>query len=276
MPGAETFNASADAYDGLVGRYSHALACELVDFAGLEPGDRALDVGCGPGALTALLADRLGAHRVNAVDPSVPFVEACRRRRSGVEVSVATAEHLPFADDMFDIALSQLVVNFMDDAPAGAREMTRVTRTGGTVAACVWDYAGEMRLLRAFWDAARATAPRGAAVADEATVMGWCAEGDLHRLWLSVGLVEVRSAPLVVSATYTDIDDLWSPFTAGVGPAGAFCSALDAERRAALRHAFLERLDVGAGPFALSARAWAVAGTVGTGVPPGVPRRFLA
>ncbi len=159
MPGAETFRASADAYDRLVGRYGAQLASALIDFASVEPGIRVLDVGCGPGALTAALAGRLGTGNVSAADPSEPFVEACRARLPGVEVVLAAAEALPFAEGTFDGTLSQLVVNFMRDAEAGVREMARVTRPGGVVASCVWDYAGEMTLLRAFWDAAREVDP---------------------------------------------------------------------------------------------------------------------
>src|SRR5919107_4174369 len=130
----------------------------------IQPGMRALDVGSGPGALAAELARRLGPANVSAAEPSEPFAKACRERVPGIEVVVAGAEVMPFADHSFDLVMSQLVVNFIDDAPAGVREMVRVTRPGGTVAACVWDYAGEMTLLRAYWDAAREVEPeRGAA-----------------------------------------------------------------------------------------------------------------
>jgi SAM-dependent methyltransferase len=262
MPGAETFRASADAYDRHVGRYSAALAAELISFAGVEPGMRALDVGCGPGALTTALVERLGERNVAAADPSEPFAAACRTRLPGVEVVVADAESLPFADDSFDAVLSQLVVNFMRDAEAGVREMARVTRPGGVVASCVWDYAGEMTLLRVFWDAAREVEPERAAAADEGAVMRWCGEGELAELWRSAGLGEVRFGELVVSASYTDFEDLWSGLLMGVGPAGAFCTSLDDEGRAALHDAYRERLKAGDGPFELSARAWASTGIV--------------
>jgi len=261
MPGADTFRTSADAYDRHVGRYGAPLAAELIDFAGVGPGMRALDVGCGPGALTAALAERLGQASVCAADPSAPFVEACRTRLPGVDVALATAEALPFADQAFDAALSQLVVNFMCDAEAGVREMARVTRPGGVVASCVWDYAGEMTLLRAFWDAAREVVPESAA-ADEGAVMPWCGEGDLADLWRGAGLRDVRFGPLVVRASYADFEDVWAPFTTGVGPAGAFCKSLDDDRRVALRDAYRRHLGVGDGPFRLTARAWAVAGSV--------------
>ena len=262
MPGAETFRASAHAYDRFVGRYGPELATALIDFAGVEPGMRALDVGCGPGALAAMLVERLGPARVSAADPSAPFVDACRVRLPGVDVVEAGAEALPFADGAFDAALSQLVVNFMRDGEAGVREMARVTRPGGTVASCVWDYGGEMTLLRAFWDAAREVDPERGAAADEGVVMRWCAEGELAELWRAAGLRSVRFGSLVASARYADFEDLWSPLPTGVGPAGAFCKSLEEDDRAALRDAFRRRLGVGDGPFELRARAWSVVGRV--------------
>ena len=262
MPGAETFRASADAYDRLVGRYSAKLASALIGFAVVEPGMHAVDVGCGPGALTAALVNQLGTENVRAADPSEPFVEACRERVPGVEAVVAAAEALPFSDGTSDAALSQLVVNFMRDAHAGVREMGRVTRPGGIVASCVWDYAGEMTLLRAFWDAAREVDPERGAAADEGVVMRWCAEGELADLWRAAGLHDVRFGPLVVSATYIGFEDLWSPFPTGVAPSGAFCKSLGDHQRAALHDAYRRRLGVGDGPFELTARAWAVAGIV--------------
>jgi SAM-dependent methyltransferase len=260
MPGAETFRASADAYDRLMGRYAVELAPALVEFAGVESGMRAVDVGCGPGALAGALAARLGAENISAADPSEPFAEACRARLPGVDVVVAGAEALPFPDGGFDVAVSQLVVNFMRDAEAGVREMARVTRPGGTVASCVWDYSGEMTLLRAFWDAAREIDPQRGAAADEGVVMKWCGEGDLAKLWRLAGLGDVRSSSLEVRSRYTGFEDAWSPFTAGIAPSGAFWKSLSEEGRAGLRDAFRRRLGVGDGPFELTARAWAVAG----------------
>jgi ubiquinone/menaquinone biosynthesis C-methylase UbiE len=260
-PGAETFRSPAEAYDRFVGRYATALGSALTEFAGVEPGTRALDVGCGPGALTAVLVERLGAGSVAAAEPSEPFAAACRARLPEVEVVSATAEALPFADGAFGVTLSQLVVNFMSDPEEGVREMARVTRPGGVVASCVWDYAGEMTLLRAFWDAAREVDPEAAAAVDEGAVMPWCREGELGELWRAAGLHDVRSDALVVSAAYADFEDLWSPLPTGIAPAGAFCKSLDEERRAALREAHRRRLRVGDGPFELTARAWAAAGT---------------
>jgi len=256
----EIFRASADAYDRFIGRYGAELATALLDFAGIEPGMRALDVGCGPGALAAVLAERLGAANVSAADPSPPFVDACATRLPGVDVLEADAEALPFADGAFDAALSQLVVNFMRDSEAGVREAARVTRPGGIVAACVWDYRSGMTLLRAFWDAAREVDPKRGAAADEGVVMRWCAEGELAELWGAAGLESVRVGSLVASARYANFEDLWSPLPTGVGPAGAFCESLEEDDRAALHDGFHARLGVGDSPFTLTARAWSVVG----------------
>lgn len=260
MPGAETFRASAEAYDRLVGRYGSELASSLIAFTGVERGMRVLDVGCGPGPLTAALVERLGTADVSAAEPSEPFAEACGSRLPGVEVVVAAAESLPFADGAFDATLAQLVVNFMRDAETGVREMARVTRPGGVVAACVWDYAGEMTLLRAFWDAAREVDAQRAATADEGIVMRWCNEGELGELWLAAGLRDVRLGQLVVRASYAGFEDLWSPFPTGVAPSGAYCKSLEPDLRAALRSAYRRRLGVDDEPFELTARAWAVTG----------------
>ena len=152
--------AAADAYDRHVGRYSPRLARKLIDLAGVKPTDRALDVGCGPGALTTELVGLLGVDHVAAVDPSPSFLEACLQRHPGISAEVASAEALPFGDGEFDVCLAQLVVNFMTDPKAGVGEMRRVTRVGGTVGAGVWDYGSGMTLSRSFWDSAAAKSLR--------------------------------------------------------------------------------------------------------------------
>jgi SAM-dependent methyltransferase len=261
VEGARTFRTPAQAYDRHIGRYSRELARALIAAAGVRPGDRALDVGCGPGGLTAELAAVVGAGRVAAADPSAPFAEACRLRLPGVRVEVAAAEALPFGDAAFDHALAQLAVNFMSDPPAGVREMRRVTRPGGTVAAAVWDYAGGMTLLRAFWDAAAAEHPSGAEH-DEGRVMAFCTPEELRGLWSAGGLAEVDVSGVVVGAGYDGFEDLWQPFELGVGPAGAYAASLPEGRRAALKEGLRRRLGAGAGPFRLSARAWIATGRV--------------
>jgi SAM-dependent methyltransferase len=260
-PGAAMFRTPAEAYDRFVGRYGPELARALIAAAGLQPGDRALDVGCGPGALTTELVSFLGADRVAAVDPSEPFAAACRSRLPGVQVDVAAAEALPFDDSAFDGVLAQLVVNFMKDAKAGGREMCRVARAGGSVSAAVWDYAGEMTMLRRFWDAVVAVDPT-AADRDEGR-MPFCTPGSLGELWSSTDMKDVQVSQAVVSVTYDGFEDLWQPFELGVGPAGTYTAAVSAERRAALKDEFRRHLDVGEEPFELTARAWIATGTVG-------------
>lgn len=260
-PGAATFRTSAEAYDRLVGRYGRALACGLIAAAGLRPGHRALDVGCGPGALTRELVALLDAEAVAGIDPSTSFADATRRRLPGVDVRVACAEALPFEDAAFDHAFAQLVVNFMSDPPAGVLEMQRVTRPGGAVTAAVWDYAGQMTLLRRFWDAAVALDP-SARDRDEGRCMPFCTPGALGDLWSTADFADVQVSPIVVEARYDDFEDLWQPLELGVGPSGAYATSLPSELRMALKAELRRRLAVTDEPFGLTARAWIVTGRV--------------
>ena len=254
-------SAPADQYDRFVGRYSPELARALIALAGVRPGQSALDVGSGPGALTRELVSVVGANQAVAVDPSPPFVEANRQRNPGVDVRVAAAEALPFESATFDHALAQLVVNFMADAHKGVGEMRRVTRPGGRVSAAVWDYREGMILLRAFWDAVVATDPNGAD-ADEGRAMRFATPEELRSLWQEVGLTDVQVSEAHVSAGYESFEDLWGPLESGVGPAGAYVKSLAAERREPLKDRFRLRLGVDDGPFRLIARAWLVTGVV--------------
>ena len=252
-----TFDVAGSAYDRFMGRYSQELAPAFIEFANIEPGMRVLDVGCGPGALSERLAGVVGAERLAAVDPSEPFVAACSRRVPGADVRRGDAEELPWENDAFDAAVSQLVVNFMRDAPAGVAEMRRVARRGGVVAACTWDYGGGMEMLRAFWKAARTL---DAAAPDEGRTMRYRSTDELEELWRGAGLDGVETGHLSVGTTYASFDDLWEPFTFGVGPAGAYCAALEPERRAELRERLFENVGSPAGSFKLGARACAVRG----------------
>jgi SAM-dependent methyltransferase len=251
-----TFEVPADAYDRFMGVHSRQLSPQLADLAGVKPGDRVLDVGSGPGALTTELVERLGADSVAAVDPSEPFVAAARKRHPGVDVQRAAAEALPYADAVFDAALAQLVVHFMTDPVAGLWEMARVTRPDGVVAACVWDHGGERSPLSTFWRAANEL-ERG--TQDESGLAG-ARQGHLVELCEAAGLREVEEAELVARVEYSSFDSWWEPYTLGIGPAGAFVAALDPDQKERVRTRCQELLP--AAPFELESFAWAARGVV--------------
>jgi SAM-dependent methyltransferase len=247
-----SFNVTADAYHRFMGRFSEPLAVRFAELAGVEAGQRALDVGCGPGGLTAQLVDRLGADAVSAVDPSAPFVAAIRARLPGVDVRSAAAENLPYPDDSFDLALAQLVVHFMADPVAGLSEMARVTRPGGVVAACVWDHAGGGGPLATFWQAVHDVDPQAR---DESDLAG-AREGHLAELCEAARLKDIEPRSLTVSVGFATFDDWWEPFTLGVGPAGAYVAQLDEAQRDGLRGRCMRLLPPP--PFEIAALAWYV------------------
>ena len=252
-----SFEVSADAYMRFMGQYSEPLARLFADLAGIEGGQRVLDVGCGPGALTAELVKRVGAASVSAIEPSASFAAAVRERLPEVEVRQAAAEQLPFPDGAFDAALAQLVVHFMTDPVQGLREMRRVTRPGGTVAACVWDHAGGRGPVAAFWSAARELDP----AADDESGLAGVREGHLASLFAQAGLDRTQATTLTVRVRHASFDQWWQAFTLGVGPAGAYVSSLTPDRRAALREQCRRLLP--AGPVEITATAWAVSGLRG-------------
>jgi ubiquinone/menaquinone biosynthesis C-methylase UbiE len=249
-----SFDVAAESYDRFMGRYSVPLAPLLASFAGVSDGQRALDVGSGPGALTTELVRRLGTAVVVAVDPSSSFVDAVRARLPGIQAERASAEHLPFPDHSFDVTLAQLVVHFMADPIAGLAEMARVTRPGGIVAACVWDHAGGQGPLGKFWEATRELEPR---VNDESKLPG-AREGHLEQLLEAAGLRDVEGSALSVTVEHQTFEEWWKPFTLGVGPAGSYTAGLAADRQAKLRE--LCRLRLRDEPFRVTARAWAARG----------------
>ena len=251
-----SFDVAAEAYDRYMGRWSRQLAPQLVDFAQVRPGHQVIDVGCGPGALTEVLAARLGTAGVAAVDPSESFVSAARSRLPGVDVRQAPAERLPFDGRTFDAALASLVVHFMTDPVAGLAEMARVTRTGGVMAACVWDFEGGRGPLGPFWEAAREL---DATIVDESRLAG-TRRGHLAELFEAAGLRDVEEGSLSASREYASFDDWWEPFTHGVGPGGAYVAGLGEEHKGVLREQCRSMLPTG--PFALTAVAWVARGIV--------------
>jgi SAM-dependent methyltransferase len=249
-----SFDVPAESYARFMGRFSEPLALELLDAVNVVPGQRVLDVGCGPGALTAPLVERFGPAAVCAIEPSVPFVAAATTRFPEVDIRQASAERIPFDDATFDVTLAQLVVHFMSDPVAGLREMRRVTRPGGTIAASVWDFAGDRAPLSVFWQAARALDP---SVVDETGLAG-AREGHLVDLFAAAGISDVREHVLTVRVRYAAVDEWWEPYTYGVGPSGAYAAALDDQQRARLKQHAATLLP--AGPFDIEASAWLAVG----------------
>jgi len=259
-PGSDQtfFFQAADAYETFMGRYSRPLADEFARAAGVAAGERVLDVGCGTGALATVLAGIVGPEHLAGSDPSEPFVEECRRSVPGAEFRVAPAEALPFGDGEFDVTLAQLVFHFVGDQAAGVREMARVTRPGGRVSACVWDFTGGMTMLASFWASAREVDPDAP---DEVGRFGG-KPGELGGLWREAGLRDVVDGVLTASAEYRDFDELWDSFLLRVGPAGTYAAGLEGEKLDAVRGAFHRRIGSPDGPFELTARAWFALGVV--------------
>jgi SAM-dependent methyltransferase len=252
VEGARTFGVAGATYDSFMGRYSRALADPFADAAGVQPGQTAVDVGCGPGALTGVLADRLGADAVVACDPSPTFVDECSARHPAVRVQPGRAESIPFETGRFDHAMAQLVLHFVSEPDVAAREMSRVVRSGGRVSACVWDFDDGMEMLRGFWDAALELDPQAP---DEARTLRFGRPGEIAELFTATGLTDVVESTLRVASSYATFDELWQGLLAGVGPAGAYCVSLPDEQRSRLRAALFSRFGSPAGSFKLGAVA---------------------
>lgn len=250
------------AYESFMGRWSRLLAPLFVEFTGVRDRDRVLDAGTGTGSLASALEQSGGSVEVTGIDPSEGFVAYARTnaRTARARFEVGDAQRLQFADGSFDVAMALLVMNFIPDHEKALAEMRRVTRAGGKISACVWDYDAGMQSLRFFWDEVVALDP-ALAVKDERN-MKLCRQGQLGALWRTGGLAEVEEKALVITQHFASFDDYWSPFLEGAGPGGAYVVSLPEGRRSELaarlkRRVLANRQD---GPFSLPARAWGVKG----------------
>lgn len=261
----QDFFAESAAYERFMGRWSRQMAPLLVIFAGVRDGDAVLDIGSGTGSLSFAVAQATPSARVTGVDPAAPYVKYAQSQAPGdrIRFVVGDAQQLDLPDASFDRVLSLFVINFIPDRAKALREMIRVTRSGGVVAAAVWDYGGDMQMLRAFWDEAVAQNP-SIATRDERH-MPLCKPGELAAFWRAHGLTDVEERPLTIDLSFASFDDYWQPFLGGQGPAGAYAVSLPPADRDALRARLRQRL-LGSGPdraITTRARAWAVRGVVG-------------
>jgi ubiquinone/menaquinone biosynthesis C-methylase UbiE len=245
-----------------MGRWSRVLAKALLDFAKIEEGMSVLDVGCGTGAVSSEAGRRIGNGSVVGVDPSAEYIAGARLSANcNCSFEVGDGQRLPFPSASFDAAISMLALNFMPDADAAAREMARVTRPGGLVAAAVWDYGGGMQMLRTFWDAVVEIDPQAEALDEKHLPL--CSEGDLGRLFKEAGIAEVESRPIVIETRFASFEDYWEPFGEGQGPAGAYLASLTLDQRRGLRDNIEDRLTTNsAGEIELTARAWTARGSI--------------
>lgn len=229
---------------------------------GVAEGARWLDVGCGTGALSAAIITHGQPSELRGIDPSAGYAAFARARVADERATfeVADARELPFADGAFEAAVSGLVLNFVPEPERAAAEMARVIVPGGVAAAYVWDYAGEMQLLRRFWDAATALDANAASL-DEGRRFPLCGRSALSRLFAGAGLVDVTVSAIDVDTVFRDFDDLWSPFLGGQGPAPGYLDSLSPSGREALRAALRDSLPPSPdGTIRLIARALTVSG----------------
>jgi SAM-dependent methyltransferase len=250
-------------YEPYVGRWSREVARTYLPWLAVPARTRWLDVGCGTGALSESILALAEPESVHGVDPSVGFVAHARSHVADPRASfhVGDAMTLAFDEGSFGAAVSGLVLNFVPDVPAALGEMARVTRTGGTVAAYVWDYAGEMQLMRHFWNGAAALDPAAAAL-DEGVRFPMCRPEPLRRLFEGAGLTDVEVRAIDVHTAFRDFDDFWTPFLGGQGPAPGYAMSLSEDGRVRLRERIRAGLPTATdGSIDLIARAWAVRGT---------------
>ena len=254
--------AESEAYERFMGRWSRQLAPALIKFASVQPKHAVLDVGSGTGALSAAVVETVPTARVIGVDPSEAYVKFATGKVTGANLkfAVGDAQKLEFPDATFDRTLALLVMNFIPDHTKALREMARVTRPGGVVAAAVWDYGEGMEMLRIFWDEALALNPQ--IDSRDERHMPLCRAGQLAALWRANGLDQVDEQPISINQPFASFDDYWAPFLGGQGPAGAYVRSLPEEGRQALAARLRSRLAGGRDDrsFTLRARAWAVRG----------------
>ena len=254
--------ASGVAYEPYVGRWSRLVAREFLEWLAIRPGACWLDIGCGTGALSQTILEVASPQLVLGVDPSEGYLAFAREQiqYTRADFLLGDAQALPVSSSAYDIVVSGLVLNFVPQPGQALREMVRAVRKGGTVAAYVWDYAGQMQLMRYFWNAAMALDP-AACTLDEGQRFPLCQPQPLRQLFQAAQLRKVEVRSIDVPTTFRDFDDYWSPFLGGQGPAPGYAMSLSEERRVALREQIRAALPIAPdGSVHLIARAWVVRG----------------
>ncbi|MEO8456509.1 MAG: methyltransferase domain-containing protein [Chloroflexota bacterium] len=252
-----------DIYESYVGRWSRLVAREFITWLALPPTQRWLDLGCGTGALTATILSLANPGAVKGIDPSAGFLASARKNITDPRAGFAegTAQAIPEADAAFDAAVSGLSLNFVPEPQDAVNEMARVVRSGGTVAAYVWDYAEKMELMRYFWDAAVTMDP-GISALDESSRFPICHPDALATAFASTGLRDTETRAIDVETTFRDFDDYWTPFLGGQGSAPSYVATMSDTQRDRLRDHLRTTLPIEAdGSIRLIARAWAARGT---------------
>lgn len=249
---AHSFDDGA-AYERFMGRWSRAAGELFLDWLTPPKGVRWLDVGCGTGVFTALIAGRCAPQAVTAVDPVPAQIEHARRQPLAhrVDFQVADAASLPFDNAAFDVAVLALVLNFIPDRPRALAEISRVTRPGGVVAGYVWDFAAE---LSPSWPLRRGMREVGLDVPD---VPGTAASrlDALPALFEEAGFDMIDTRAFDVTLPYVDFDDFWQSQTPAYSPTTKMIAAMAEADRARLIEAVRAVLPLRDGAIAYSARA---------------------
>jgi ubiquinone/menaquinone biosynthesis C-methylase UbiE len=264
---ASIFNVhDAAGYEQLMGRWSQKLAPKFIEFAGLREDGKVLDVGCGTGSLTFELAKSKGLREIAAIDFSPVFVAEATRRNTDQRIKIQQADAcaLPFEDASFDCALALLVLHFVPETGKAVAEMRRVVRSGGVVAAVVWDHLGGMPGMRMMVDTVAALSEGGRQLRSRYCFQPMMQPGEMKRTFLEQGLAKVEESELMIRMDYQNFDDYWAPIAAGEGPLGKYIATLNAAERESTDKAVRDAYEAGRsdGPRSYATVAWAVRAVV--------------